>query len=416
MFEPAATSGPDRRLPFHYGWAVVVAGIVAVFACLGMGRFALGMLLPSMGQSLALSHGDMGAISTANFVGYMAAVSLGGRTVARLGARRTIVAGLLMVALSTIAVSRAESFAQVLALYLITGYGSGAANVPVMGLIAHWFGRKVRGRAAGMVMTGPGAAIMLSGAVVPAINAAQGAEGWRLAWLLLGLSVLAAAAFALLVLRNHPSELGLEPVAGEAAGQPAASTGGHPTVSRRRILGHLCVLYAAFGFTYAIYVTFIVTALVQEHGFPEATAGRFWSWIGFLSLASGPVFGGLSDRIGRGKGLMMVFAFQTAAYLLVALPLPEPFLFASVALFGLVVWSIPSIMAAAVGDYLGPEQAASAFGTVTVAFAVGQIAGPALAGRMADAMGGFSASFAMAALITAAAVLVAAFLPVRHEG
>ena len=381
---PAAT-GLARRLPFHYGWAIVMAGTATTFACLGMGRFALGMLLPSMGGALPLSRGEMGWISTGNFIGYMAAVALGGRMVARFGARRTIVMGLVLVGLSMMAVSRAEGFAQVLAFYLLTGYGSGAANVPVMGLIAHWFGRRMRGRAAGFVVIGAGAAIVVSGILVPAINASQGAQGWRLSWLVIGAIVL---------------------LAGAAAAPPA---------SRRRILAHLGALYAAFGFTYVIYATFIVTTLVQERGFPESTAGWFWSAIGLLSLASGPVFGDLSDRIGRGRGLMIVFSFQAAAYLLVALPLPVPFLYASIVLFGLALWAVPSIMAAAVGDYLGPEQAAAAFGSITVAFAVGQIVGPALAGRMADAWGGFSGSFAMAAAIAAMAVAGAALLPASRR-
>ena len=371
-----------------------------------------------MGGALPLSRGEMGWISTGNFIGYMAAVALGGRMVARFGARRTIVMGLVLVGLSMMAVSRAEGFAQVLAFYLLTGYGSGAANVPVMGLIAHWFGRRMRGRAAGFVVIGAGAAIVVSGILVPAINASQGAQGWRLSWLVIGAIVLLAAALDWAVLRNHPAELGLEPLAGKpkAGAPPAAScAAAAPPASRRRILAHLGALYAAFGFTYVIYATFIVTTLVQERGFPESTAGWFWSAIGLLSLASGPVFGDLSDRIGRGRGLMIVFSFQAAAYLLVALPLPVPFLYASIVLFGLALWAVPSIMAAAVGDYLGPEQAAAAFGSITVAFAVGQIVGPALAGRMADAWGGFSGSFAMAAAIAAMAVAGAALLPASRR-
>jgi MFS family permease len=403
-----------RRLPFHYAWAIVAAGSVGIFACLGLGRFALGMLLPSMGLSLELSRSQMGWISTGNFVGYMAAVMLGGRMVARWGARRSVVAGLALVALSMMAVSRAEGFGQILALYVLTGYGSGAANVPVMGLIAHWFGRRMRGRAAGFVVIGSGFAIMAAGALVPAINAAFGAEGWRVSWLVIGLMVLGAAVIDLVVLRDTPAELGLSPVTGNAADPagPAPVCAAAPTPSaKRRILAHLGLVYAAFGFTYVIYATFIVTALVQERGFPESTAGIFWSWIGFLSLASGPVFGGLSDRIGRRAGLMIVFAFQATAYALVAAPLPEPFLYASIALFGLAVWAIPSIMAAAVGDYLGPEQAAAAFGTITFIFALGQIAGPAIAGWMADAWGGFSGAFIMAALVAGLGMAGAAFLP-----
>ena len=417
MSPPSSARTLAHRLPFHYGWAVVAAGMLSTFACLGMGRFALGMLLPSMGQSLVLSRADMGTISTGNFIGYMLAVALGGRMVAQFGARRTIIMGLALVGLTMMLVAHAEGFIQVLSLYLLTGFGSGAANVPMMGLIAHWFGRRMRGRAAGFVVIGSGVAMAASGIMIPAINAARGAEGWRLSWLVIGAVVLVAALVDWLVLRNHPSELGLEPVSAPPLPSPQAATpcAPAPMVSRRRILAHLGALYAAFGFTYVIYATFIVTALVQERGFPESTAGWFWSWIGVLSLASGPVFGTLSDRMGRGKGMMIVYGFQAVAYLLVALPLPEPFLYVSILLFGLALWSIPSIMAAAVGDYLGPEHAAAAFGTITIAFAIGQIVGPALAGRMADAWGSFSGSFAMASVIAALAVVGAAFLPAPQK-
>ena len=38
----------------HYGWYVVAVSMLGIFACLGLGRFALGMLLPAMAQALAL--------------------------------------------------------------------------------------------------------------------------------------------------------------------------------------------------------------------------------------------------------------------------------------------------------------------------------------------------------------------------
>ena len=53
----------------HYGWWIVISAIFSIFVCLGVGRFALGMLLPAMGEALTLSYVQMGWISTANFVG-----------------------------------------------------------------------------------------------------------------------------------------------------------------------------------------------------------------------------------------------------------------------------------------------------------------------------------------------------------
>lgn len=91
--------------PIHYGWFVVAAGTLCIFAGLGFGRFALGMLLPSMGASLGLSFSQMGLISTSNFVGYLVAVLLCGKLSARFGARRLIGFALLLVGLSMLCIS-----------------------------------------------------------------------------------------------------------------------------------------------------------------------------------------------------------------------------------------------------------------------------------------------------------------------
>jgi MFS family permease len=407
--------GRNRRppeLPFHYGWVIVLAGTLAIFACLGIGRFALGMLLPSMGAGLGLSYAEMGFISTGNFVGYLAAVLVCGHLVARFGYRPLIFAALAGVGISLILVSRASGFHQVLVIYLLTGFASGASNVPVMALVSHWFARRRRGRAAGFIVIGSGFAIMFTGLLVPAVNAAYGAEGWRVSWLVLGAMVLVIAAVCGLLLRDDPGPMGLAPV-GQGPGSPAGAAHEAPEEDpsrRRQLLLHLGAIYFAFGFTYVIYATFIVTTLVEEWGFSEAAAGRFWVWVGLLSLLSGPVFGTFSDRFGRRSGLGTVFALQMIAYLLVALQLPQPFLYLSIACFGLVAWSIPSIMAATVGDYMGPAHAAAAFGYITFFFGIGQVAGPALAGVLAEASGSFSSSYFMAAAVVAMAVVLTALL------
>ncbi len=400
------------RGSIHYGWVIVAAGNLTIIACLGLGRFALGMLLPSMGASLGLDYAEMGLIGTGNFVGYLAAVIAAGTLVRRFGARLTIFCALALVGASMMLVGRAGGFAEVLVLYVLTGIGTGAANVPVMGLVPHWFARGHRGKAAGWIVIGSGFGIIYAGTLVPAINTAAGGDGWRTSWLVLGATALGIAAVVGALLRNRPSDKGLEPIGGgEAAAGSATAPLAHPApASRRRILAHLGAIYFLFGYTYVIYATFIVTTLVQERGFSEVGAGQFWAWIGFLSLASGPVFGTLSDRAGRRAGLMVVFALQMTAYLLVALPLPDAFLYLSIGLFGVCAWSIPGIMAAACGDYMGAEHAVAGFGTITFFFGVGQIIGPAVAGVAADAAGSFSSSFAMAAAMAAAAIALTAFL------
>jgi MFS family permease len=398
--------GPPKPHRSYYRWVIVGTGTLSIFACLGFGRFALGMLLPSMASGLGLSYAQLGTIGTANFIGYLAAVLAAGPIAARIGSRLLVFLALLVVGASMFLMSRAGGYATLLALYTVTGFGSGAANVPTMALIARWFERELRGRAAGFVAIGSGFAIIVAGKLIPYVNHVQGPEGWRTNWLILAAAVTAIAFVSLLLLRNAPAGAGAGSVA-EPAPQRAAPVAAGPADRVRAPAVYLLgFLYAIFGFTYAIYVTFIVTTLVHERGFSEAVAGNFWSWVGFLSLLSGPVFGSLSDRIGRRGGLVVVFLMQMLAYLLAAADLPILSLYLSIGLFGLAAWSIPTIMIATVGDHVGPERALSVFGFITFFFGIGQVAGPAIAGILAESTGSFASSFFMAAAFAAVAVLV----------
>ncbi len=396
----------------HYAWVIVGTGTLCIFACLGFGRFALGMILPSMASGLRLSYAQLGYISTGNFVGYLASVLVCAPIAARIGSRRLVFLALLLVGTSMLLMSRAAGFASLLALYTLTGFGSGAANVPVMGLVARWFHSAKRGRAAGFVAIGSGFAIVISGRLIPFINRLQGADGWRTSWLVLGLAVTAIAFVSVLLLRNRPEDKGSEPFGADrvAAGTSRSLAAAASVVVGSRPVYLLGAVYALFGFTYAIYVTFIVTSLVRERGVSESVAGSFWSWVGLLSLLSGPVFGTLSDRIGRRAGLALVFFLQMLAYALAAGHLPMPFIYLSIGFFGVAAWSIPSIMVAAVSDYVGPDHALRAFGLITFIFGIGQIAGPSIAGLVAERTGSFSASFLLAAALAAAAIALCSLL------
>ncbi len=402
----------NSRLPFHYGWVIVFTGTLCIFACLGFGRFALGMLLPSMASTLNLTYSQMGFISTGNFLGYLASVLISGFLAQRTGARKLIFLALLLVGTSMILVSRARNFEYVLVLYFLTGVGSGASNVPVMGLVSHWFASTIRGKAAGFIVIGSGFAIVLSGRLIPFINKIVGAEGWRTSWLILGCTVLVISFAGLILLRNRPEEKGLKPIGSDVTAPFYSEIIDKmkAKIYKRKVIYHLGAIYFLFGYTYVIYATFIVTTLVRERGFSESVAGSFWSWVGFLSLFSGPVFGALSDRLGRKAGLMIVFLLQMISYVLVATKLPGIFLYLSIGFYGIVAWSVPSIMAAAVGDYFGAHRAGQAFGLVTFIFGLGQIIGPAVAGVLAERTGSFSGSFYMAATLAGTAILLTAFL------
>jgi hypothetical protein len=53
---PDRPTMPSRRPSrLHYGWIVVILGVLVVMCARRIGRFAFGILLPSMGDGLELS-------------------------------------------------------------------------------------------------------------------------------------------------------------------------------------------------------------------------------------------------------------------------------------------------------------------------------------------------------------------------
>jgi len=399
----------------HYGWIVVLAGTLTIVAALGLGRFSLGMLLPSMGSDLGLSYSRMGFVGTGNFLGYLIGVLISSRLVKRFDYRPVISSGLFLVGFSMIIVGRASGFWLVLLAFFFTGIGSGLANVPVMGLVSQWFGASLRGRAAGLMVSGIGLGIMITGLLIPSINNWAGQEqGWRTNWMILGALVLAIAVLCSFVIRNRPIEMGLQLV--EKAGSKEAEKQSNPPheqafLAGKRTLFHLGGIYFCFGFSVVIYVTFVITSLINDYGFSEAVAGRFWVWFGFLGMFAGPIFGSLSDHTGRPRTLALVYSLQAVSLLLLSLnPFPGS-VYLSIAMFALCAWSVPSIMAAAIGDYLGPLKAAVGFATLTLFFSVGQITGPTLAGVMAERSGNFSTAYLLAGLLMAVGAVSSLLLP-----
>lgn len=391
-----------RKLPIHYGWLIVFSGTLTLFACLGMARFAFGLLLPAMQQSLALGYDQMGLISTGNFIGYLISVALSPWLIKRYRPRAVICSGLLLICLCMLVISRADSLISLVFFYGLTGVGSGFANIPTMVLVAHWFRRNKRGQAAGIIVSGSAFAIILAGVVVPIINADY---GWRSSWVMLALVSLLAAFVALLVVRNDPSDLGLKPCgrfeAIESAEMKGKSCGG-------RILLQLGVIYMIFGLTYMVYGTYIVISMVDDFGFSEVRAGQLWSWVGFFAIFSGALLGSISDRIGRRNTMILVYSLFTCAYLLAGLGglLGSWAIWLSILFYGSVLFAMPAIIAAAVVDYLGIEQAASGFSTLTLFFAAGQIIGPGSAGLLAEISKTFVPSYLVSAALTAVAIIL----------
>ncbi|WP_327565674.1 YbfB/YjiJ family MFS transporter [Sulfitobacter pontiacus] len=409
-----ATTPLSTKPGLHYAWVVAFAGASAMICGLGLARFAFGMMLPSMSTSLGLTYGQGGVLGFANMVGYLVAVLLAPIILPRLGTRLTVTFSLLLIALSMFGMALTQSFATLCALYIITGIGSGGVVLPSMSVMSHWFLPSHRGLAAGLVMSGPGFGIILSGFVVPRLVPTFGLQSWQVGWIIFAAISTAIAMLAFVLLRNHPLQKAQEPF-GRAQDHSTlrdALTGR----AKLRLLMSMGLIFAIYGAVYMLYVTFIVTSMVDAYGLDPTAAGTVWSSFGFLSIFSGVLFGIISDRLGRRRGLAMAFAVLSLSFLLVGIGTDVAALYISILLFGLAAWSIPVIMAASAGDFFGTAGAANALAALTFAFSGGQAAGPVIAGFLAECSGDFSASYAISGIAASLAIAMSLRLKTPDQG
>ena len=400
----------------HYGWVVIFTGMLTTIAAHGFGRMAYTIILPAMKDGLQLDYTQLGLLGTGNFIGYLTMAIIGGFLAARFGTRIVITLALALLGITLMLTGLAQSFDFALSMRFLTGLGNGAAYVPAMALGSAWFGIKRRGFATGIVSGGIGAGTLISGLVVPPILAHYGNEGWRSAWYILGGTGLVIAAIVFVLIRSRPEEKGLLPVGvsekdvpAPAAG-PKVSTLQWSTVYRKGSVWYLGLVYFFYGFSYIIYMTFFAAYLVKEMGLTQAYAGGLWALVGGLSTFCGVIWGGISDRLGRSRGAALAYFVLGLSYIIYAL-IKVPFgFYLSAILFGLTAWSIPTIMAAAAGDFVGPRLAPAGLGFITLFFGIGQAVAPAFGGYLADLSGSFTLPFLVAGGISLAGMVASLFL------
>ena len=408
----------------HYGWIVIFMGLLTTIAAHGFGRMSYTVILPSMKTALNLSYTQMGWLGTGNFIGYLTMAIIGGFLAARYGTRIVITLALILMGATMVLTGLAHSFGFAFGMRLLTGLGNGASYVPAMALGSAWFAMQRRGFATGIVSAGIGTGMMISGFMVPHILGAFDQDGWRYSWYILGGAVALISVIVYWFVRSRPDEIGLQQVgvnqeeidSGASSDTQKASTMQWSEVVKMGSIWYLGVVYFFYGLSYIIYLTFF-TAYLVDLGISQVWAGRLFGWLGALSIFCGVIWGGISDRLGRSKGSALAYLVLAISYIIYAL---SSILFVSYEIkfgfilsaifFGLTAWSIPTIMAAAAGDFVGPRLAPAGLGFITLFFGIGQAIGPALGGYLRDITQTFTVPFLVAAGISLVGMVASIFL------
>jgi predicted MFS family arabinose efflux permease len=378
----------------------LAAAAAAFLAAQGLGRFGFGLVLPAMRDGLGLSTGDMGVLAGLGLTIYIFFSLPAGALAAQYGTRWVVVGGLLGIAGGMLVTGLAHGFVVAAIGQLLVGASGPFAIVPILAFAGRWVRPSFRGRATGLVVAGGGVGLLLAGLLVPLVLAAADDAAWRRAWWWLAGGVLCSAVIAAAFLRDPPVRPA-RPAAGDA-GAPARS------LYRSGPVWRLAVTFGLCGVSYIVYGTFF-TAHLQAHGLDTATAGRLWSLAGLAATVSGLLGGALADRLSPSTALMLLFAMQAAGMVMLALGEGIGWFTASVLAYGLSLWGFPAAITKACTELVGSRLAPAALGLLTTMFAVGQAAGPIIAGLLADRSGSLGPGLLFGALAAVAGALMAAW-------
>jgi MFS family permease len=302
-----------RRNYFH-GYIVAAAGFGVWMISYGTsGTF--NMFFVPVSSEFAWTRAETAlASSMSTLVGAIIALGMGWLT-DKLGPRLVVSIFGAFSGIALLILSQVNSLWQFQLVYaLILPIGTSAVIVPVMATISRWFVKR-RGLMTGIVQSGVG----VGGFIISPLTAwLITNQGWRFAYIILGIISLVGILLCGLYLKREPRDMGLLPdgITESATHADQPKTGQQEiglSLRQAIVTGQFWViagLYFAFGFCRSTFLVH-VGPHVQDLGFSLSDAATVVAIISVSSIVGRVGMGRVADMIGNRPALMIAYAATT---------------------------------------------------------------------------------------------------------
>ncbi len=415
-----AVQGRRPRVPMHRAWAVAAVTLVTI---IGAAAFASlpGLLIDPLHTEFGWSRGMIGFAVSVNLALYGVTAPFAAALMDRFGIRRVVSCALLTISVGAgLTVFMTQVWQLVLCWGVLVGLGSGSMALAFAATVTNrWFVAR-RGLVTG-ILTAGGAAGQL--VFLPLLSWITEHHGWRPAAGTVALAAVAVVPFVLVLLRDHPADVGLAAYgAAEFTPKPAPVTGAAGRALRALADaargGTFWLLAGAFAIcgasTNGLVKTHFVPA-AHDHGLPVTTAASLLAVIGIFDIAGTVASGWFTDRLSPRRLLAMYYGLRGLS--LMFLPMlfansihPSMVLF--IVFYGLDwVATVPPTIALCREHY--GENSAIVFGWVLAAHQIGAALVAYLGGVARDALGSYDVVWYTSGGLCAVAALLS--LVVRHR-
>lgn len=426
---PGPTPGPTGpttsalgRRPTPWPWIVAAVAFVTLVGAAAF-RSVPGVLMTPLHDEFGWSHGTIGGAVSINLVLFGLFSPFAAALMDRFGIRRVVTIALLLVAAgSGLTVWMTQAWQLMLLWGVLVGLGTGSMSMAFVATVtSRWFVAR-RGLVSGVLTAGNATGQLV---FLPLVAWLAGAHGWRTAAVVAAAAALAVVPLVLLLLPNHPADVGQR-----AYGATDADPGPPPTApvgsSAGRALGALTgaartrtfwLLAGGFAIcgmtTNGLIATHLVPA-AHDHGMPATAAASLLAVVGIFDVLGTIVSGWLTDRVD--PRLLLLGYYTLRGVGLATLPLllgpsVAPSMWVFIVVYGLDwVATVPPtvVLCREVFGEAGPI----VFGWVFASHQIGAALAAAGAGYLRDATGSYDSAFlGAAALCVVAAGLSIAIRP-----
>lgn len=397
------------------GWTVVAAAFSILFLTYGA-QFSFGIFFSALVEEFGWRRGSISGVFGVYTAVYCGCALLAGRLTDRWSPRPVIASGGLLLGAALAAMSLVGQLWQVYLLYgLVAGLGMSTAYIPCSATVVRWFVRR-RGLAVGIAASGGSAGTIV---MPPLAQALVGAAGWRVAFLVFGLSIVIMLNLLAPLMRRDPESLGLRPDGATEAHDVQTGAGEDDSWSLARALRSpmFWLLGATFNTTwFSIFIpTVHLTSLAQDGGYPAMVGASAVSVLGAGALLGRLLIGEVSDRMGRRAALATSIVAQSLALVSLVSIGSLPMLMLSAFAFGVAYAGTSTMFPVIVGDFFGRAHVGTLSGFLFAFSGVFAGLGPYVTGVLRDARGDYLLAFVLAAAVNASALLFLAAARPPHR-
>lgn len=402
------------RLPFFYGW-VIVAVTFLVFVVGYATWHSFSIFYVAVLADFGWSRGDTALTFSIFTVVYGLNSLVAGVLVDRFGPRVMLPAGGVTVGVGLLALTQMSELWHFYLLFgVVVAVGlSTLGSVPSYAVLSNWFVRK-RGTALGLATAGIGIGTLV---LVPLLQRVIEASGWRTAYLILGLVILAVVPTITAIFQRHrPQQMGLLPD-GEMVPPTARVAESKADMVRRDVLvvdkewasrewtlgeagrtRRFWFIFVARCLELGVLQLFLVhqAAFFVDMGFDALVAASIVATVGFVGSFGKILWGALSDRIGREVTYTVGFVLGTIGVLIILSIVPgTPVLiaYAYAIVYGLCYGMSAVLMPALAADIFHGKRYGVILGGIYIGGGIGAAAGAFLGGYIYDVTQSYSWAF-----------------------